>query len=259
AWSTRFPYTTLFRSEVRDTKRGPEELTREIPNVSEEALVNLDENGVIRVGAYVDAGDILVGKVTPKGETELSPEERLLRAIFGEKAGDVRDSSLKAPPGMKGIVVETRMFSRKERDKKTKKTDKERIDELRVQISGRIAEITNARDRKLLELLDGKDAQEIRDGSTQELLVAKGRKFTEKMLQRINFSDVTAPDGLTVDAAANAVAEKVLMTANDMILRLQEELDKEIDKIIRGDELKPGVLQLVKVYIAKKRRISVGD
>src|SRR5690606_2989534 len=146
-----------YELEVRDTKRGPEELTREIPNVSEEALVSLDENGVIRVGANVDAGDILVGKVTPKGETELSPEERLLRAIFGEKAGDVRDSSLKAPPGMKGIVVETRMFSRKERDKKTKKTDKERIDELRVQISGRISEITGARDRKLLELLDGKE------------------------------------------------------------------------------------------------------
>ncbi len=248
-----------YELEVRDTKRGPEELTREIPNVSEESLVNLDENGVIRVGAEVDAGDILVGKVTPKGETELSPEERLLRAIFGEKAGDVRDSSLKAPPGMKGIVVETRMFSRKERDKKTKKTDKERIDELRAQITGRIQEIAGARDRKLLELLDGKDAQEIRDGSTQELLVAKGRKFTEKLLQRVNFSDVTAPEGLTTDASANAVAEKVLLTANDMVLRLEEELDKEIDKIIRGDELKPGVLQLVKVYIAKKRRISVGD
>jgi DNA-directed RNA polymerase subunit beta len=248
-----------YELEVRDTKRGPEELTREIPNVSEESLVNLDENGVIRVGAEVDAGDILVGKVTPKGETELSPEERLLRAIFGEKAGDVRDSSLKAPPGMKGIVVETRMFSRKERDKKTKKTDKERIDELRASITGRIQEITSARDRKLLELLDGKDAQELRDGSTQELLVAKGRKYTEKLLQRVNFSDVSAPEGLTVDAAANAIAEKVLLTANEMVLRLEEELDKEIDKIIRGDELKPGVLQLVKVYIAKKRKISVGD
>jgi DNA-directed RNA polymerase subunit beta len=248
-----------YELEVRDTKRGPEELTREIPNVSEESLVSLDEQGVIRVGAEVDAGDILVGKVTPKGETELSPEERLLRAIFGEKAGDVRDSSLKAPPGMKGIVVETRMFSRKERDKKTKKTDKERIDELRATITGRIQEITAARDRKLLELLDGKDAQELRDGSTQELLVAKGRKYTEKLLQRVNFSDVSAAEGLTVDAAANAIAEKVLLTANEMILRLEEELDKEIDKIIRGDELKPGVLQLVKVYIAKKRKISVGD
>ncbi|HEY6612916.1 MAG TPA: hypothetical protein VIZ32_00310, partial [Vicinamibacterales bacterium] len=248
-----------YEMEVRDTKRGPEELTREIPNVSEESLVNLDENGVIRVGADVDAGDILVGKVTPKGETELSPEERLLRAIFGEKAGDVRDSSLKAPPGMKGIVVETRMFSRKERDKKTKKTDKERIDELRATITGRIQEITEARDRKLVDLLDGKDAQEIRDGSTHELLIGKGKKFTEKLLQKINFSDVRLTEGLTTDAGANAIAEKVLQTANEMILRLEEELDKEIDKIIRGDELKPGVLQLVKVYIAKKRRISVGD
>ena len=248
-----------YELEVRDTKRGPEELTREIPNVSEEALRNLDENGIIRVGADVEAGDILVGKVTPKGETELSPEERLLRAIFGEKAGDVRDSSLKAPPGMKGIVVETRTFSRKERDKKTKKTDKERIDELRAEIGERIQNITAARDKKLLEVLDGKDAQEIRDGATHELLMARGKKFTEKLLQKMNFSEVHVPEGLTSDKAANTIAEKVLQTANEMILRLEEELDKEIDKIIRGDELKPGVLQLVKVYIAKKRKVSVGD
>ncbi len=248
-----------YELEVRDTKRGPEELTREIPNVSEESLRNLDESGIVRVGAEVEAGDILVGKVTPKGETELSPEERLLRAIFGEKAGDVRDSSLKSPPGMKGIVVETRVFSRKERDKKTKKTDKERIDELRASMSERIQEITQARDKKLLELLDGKDAEEIRDGSTGELILGKGKKYNEKVLQKINFSDVAVPNGLTLDVKTNTIAERVLHTANDMILRLEEELDKEIDKIIRGDELKPGVLQLVKVYIAKKRRIAVGD
>ena len=248
-----------FEMEVRDTKRGPEELTREIPNVSEDALRHLDENGIIREGAEVEPGDILVGKVTPKGETELSPEERLLRAIFGEKAGDVRDSSLKAPPGMKGIVVETRTFSRKERDKKTKKSDKERIDELRASISGRIQEISKARDKKLLETLEGKESMEIRDGSTGELLSAKGKKYAEKVLQKINFTDVTFPEGLTSDKTANTLAEKVLLTANDMILHLEEELDKEIDKIIRGDELKPGVLQLVKVYVAKKRRIAVGD
>jgi len=248
-----------YELEVRDTKRGPEELTREIPNVSEESLVNLDESGIVRVGAEIEAGDILVGKVTPKGETELSPEERLLRAIFGEKAGDVRDSSLKAPPGMKGIVVETRIFSRKERDKKTKKTDKERIDELRASMSTRIQEITHARDKKLLELLDGHEAEEIRDGSTGELILGKGKKYNEKVLQKINFSDVSVPSGLTTDTSVNSTAERVLHTANDMILRLEEELDKEIDKIIRGDELKPGVLQLVKVYIAKKRRIAVGD
>jgi DNA-directed RNA polymerase subunit beta len=248
-----------YELEVRDTKRGPEELTREIPNVSEESLRNLDEAGIIRVGAEVDAGDILVGKVTPKGETELSPEERLLRAIFGEKAGDVRDSSLKAPPGMKGIVVETRVFSRKERDKKTKKSDKDRIDELRATMSARIQEITTARDKKLLELLDGKDSQEIRDGSTNELIIGKGKKFNDKTLQKINFSDVNVPDGLTTDEKANKTAANVLHSANEMIFRLEDELDKEIDKIIRGDELKPGVLQLVKIYIAKKRRIAVGD
>ncbi len=248
-----------FEMEVRDTKRGPEELTNEIPNVSEEALRNLDENGIIRVGAEVEAGDIFVGKVTPKGETELSPEERLLRAIFGEKAGDVRDSSLKAPPGMKGIVVETRIFSRKERDKKTKKSDKDRIDEMRATMSGRIQEIIAARDKKLGEVLEGQDAQDIRDGSTNELLIGQGKKITEKLLQKVNFSDVAAPNGLASDAKVNQVAERVLHSANDMIHRLEEELDKEIDKIIRGDELKPGVLQLVKVYVAKKRRISVGD
>ncbi len=261
--SKRDTFTSIhieeFEMEVRDTKRGPEELTSEIPNVSEEALRNLDEAGIIRVGAEVEAGDILVGKVTPKGETELSPEERLLRAIFGEKAGDVRDSSLKAPPGMKGIVVETRTFSRKERDKKTKKSDKDRIDELRSSMSGRIQEIIAARDKKLGEVLEGQDAQDIRDGSTNELLIGQGKKITEKLLQKVNFSDVAVPNGLTLDAKANQVAERVLHSANEMIHRLEEELDKEIDKIIRGDELKPGVLQLVKVYVAKKRRISVGD
>jgi DNA-directed RNA polymerase subunit beta len=160
---------------------------------------------------------------------------------------------------MKGIVVETRVFSRKERDKKTKKSDKDRIDELRATMSARIQEITTARDKKLLELLDGKDSQEIRDGSTNELIQGKGKKFNDKVLQKINFSDVNIPDGLTSDEKANKTAEKVLHSANEMIFRLEDELDKEIDKIIRGDELKPGVLQLVKIYIAKKRRIAVGD
>ena len=144
----------VFETEVRDTKRGPEELTREIPNVSEDALKNLDENGVVRIGTEVEAGDILVGKVTPKGETELSPEERLLRAIFGEKAGDVRDSSLKAPPGLKGTVIDTRIYSRKERDKRSKKKDKKRIDELKEDITKQITEIEKVRLERLSEFLD---------------------------------------------------------------------------------------------------------
>jgi DNA-directed RNA polymerase subunit beta len=248
-----------FNLEVRDTKRGPEELTREIPNVMEESLSNLDENGIIRIGAEVESGDILVGKVTPKGETELSPEERLLRAIFGEKAGDVRDSSLKAPPGMQGVVIDTRIFSRKERDKKTKKSDKEAIDELKNQYSVKIQNVIQARDKKLSELLSKTKAEEIRDGSTDEILIPKGKKFSENLFSKINWSDISAPDGLSTDLKVNETAENVLHSANEMIRKLEDRLDKEIDKIVVGGELKPGVIQLVKVYVAKKRKISVGD
>ncbi len=248
-----------YNLEVRDTKRGPEELTREIPNVMEESLANLDEQGIIRIGAEVESGDILVGKVTPKGETELSPEERLLRAIFGEKAGDVRDSSLKAPPGMKGVVVETRVFSRKEKDKKTKKNDKDLIENLKIQYSEKIQNVIEARDRKMTELLLKQDAEEIRDSATDEIIVGKGKKFSEANLKNMNWSEVNVTNGICSDEKTNQVAETVLHSANEMIRKLEDRLDKEIDKIVVGGELKPGVLQLVKVYIAKKRKISVGD
>ncbi|MFC1584728.1 DNA-directed RNA polymerase subunit beta [Fibrobacterota bacterium] len=248
-----------FNLEVRDTKRGPEELTREIPNVMEESLANLDENGIIRVGAEVESGDILVGKVTPKGETELSPEERLLRAIFGEKAGDVRDSSLKAPPGMQGVVIDTLVFSRKERDKKTKKSDKDAIEDLKNQYSAKIQNVIQARDKKLIELLAKTKAKEIRDGSTDEVLVASGKKYSESLLSKINWSDVNAPDGVSIDTKVNETAENVLHSANEMIRKFEDRLDKEIDKIVVGGELKPGVIQLVKVFVAKKRKVSVGD
>jgi DNA-directed RNA polymerase subunit beta len=248
-----------FNLEVRDTKRGPEELTREIPNMMEESLSNLDENGIVRIGAEVESGDILVGKVTPKGETELSPEERLLRAIFGEKAGDVRDSSLKAPPGMQGVVVETKVFSRKERDKRTKKSDKEAIDELKNQYSVKIQNVIKARDKKLVELLVSNETEQIRDGSTDEILIQKGRKFTENLIKTINWSDINAPNGLTHKKSINNTGENVLHSANEMIRKLEDRLDKEIDKIVVGGELKPGVIQLIKVYVAKKRKVSVGD
>jgi DNA-directed RNA polymerase subunit beta len=248
-----------FSLEVRDTKRGPEELTRELPNVMEDSLAHLDERGIIREGADVAPGDILVGKVTPKGETELSPEERLLRAIFGEKAGDVRDSSLKAPPGMKGTVLETRVFSRKERDKKTKKEDDLKIAELKDQYGERIQHVMTARSEKLVSLLEGKESEEIRDGITDEVLVAKGKKFTESTLSSIQWSDISAPNGLSTDKKVSRIAETVLDDSNAMIRKTEDRLDKEIDKVISGGELKPGVLQLIKVYIAKKRKISVGD
>ena len=256
-------YTSLhievFETEVRDTKRGPEELTREIPNVSEDAVRNLDENGVVRTGTEVEAGDILVGKVTPKGETELSPEERLLRAIFGEKAGDVRDSSLKAPPGLKGIVMDTRIYSRKERDKRSKKKDKRVIDEMKLSISKQIAEIEKARLEKLTALLADTLTRPISNAHTGETVVPEGRKWAKPLLNRMDFSSIAFTNGLCNDSAKNKKAEEVFYRANDLIAKLEDKLDKEIDKIVRGDELKPGVLQLVKVYIAKKRKLSVGD
>ena len=256
-------YTSLhievFETEVRDTKRGPEELTREIPNVSEDAVKNLDENGVVRTGTEVESGDILVGKVTPKGETELSPEERLLRAIFGEKAGDVRDSSLKAPPGLKGIVMDTRIYSRKERDKRSKKKDKKNIDEMKLSISRQIADIEKARLEKLTDLLSDTTTHAITNAHTGETVVPEGRKWTKVLLNKMEFSSIAFKAGLCSDPSRNRKAEDVLFHANDLIAKLEDKLDKEIDKIVRGDELKPGVLQLVKVYVAKKRKLSVGD
>jgi DNA-directed RNA polymerase subunit beta len=249
----------VFETEVRDTKRGPEELTREIPNVSEEALRNIDENGVVRVGTEVEAGDILVGKVTPKGETELSPEERLLRAIFGEKAGDVRDSSLKAPPGLKGVVIDTRVYSRKERDKRSKKKDKKQIDELKEEISQQISEIVKVRIDRLTEFLVDTQTCEITSALTGEIVVSEGKKWTKPMLQKLDYTGISVKNGLCQDPKRNKKAEEVLFYANDMISKLEDKLDKEIDKVVRGDELKPGVLQLVKVYVAKKRKLSVGD
>jgi len=256
-------YTSLhievFETEVRDTKRGPEELTREIPNVSEDTIKNLDENGVVRVGTEIEAGDILVGKVTPKGETELSPEERLLRAIFGEKAGDVRDSSLKAPPGLRGIVMDTRVYSRKERDKRSKKKDKKLIDDLKDSISKQITDIEKRRIEKLVELLVDTTTKELTNTHTGEVVVPEGKKWTKALIGKLEFASITFKDGLCSDTAKNKKAEDVLYRANDYIAKLEDKLDKEIDKVVRGDELKPGVLQLVKVYIAKKRKLSVGD
>jgi len=248
-----------YELEVRDTKRGSEELTREIPNVGEDAVGNLDEMGVIRVGAEVNSGDILVGKVTPKGETELSPEERLLRAIFGEKANDVRDSSLKAPPGMKGIVIETRVFSRKEKDKKSKKADKDRIEKIKSELGLKIQEVREARDRKLAELLEGQVSGEVRDSATSEILVAAGKKWNKQLVARTSFDDVAPTSRFCENDVLDAKIAKIVQTAHEMIRQSEDRLDKEIDKVVRGDELKPGVLQLVKVYIAKKRRLSVGD
>ena len=250
-----------YEMEVRDTKRGPEELTREIPNVGEDALRNLDENGVIRVGAEVSADDILVGKVTPKGETELSPEERLLRAIFGEKAGDVRDSSLKAPPGMKGIVLETRIFSKKEKsDKNSKEKDQETIAEIRANFQTQIDKIKESCSEHLFELLGGKAAGKVMDNETHELLVREGTTYNEQNLRAIDVTKVSPASTFVV--GDDELQERVLtlvLVARDNLDTLTRTMEKEIDKVTKGDELKPGVLKSVKVYIAKKRCLSIGD
>ncbi len=256
-------YTSLhivvFETEVRDTKRGPEELTHEIPNVSEEAVKDLNENGIIRIGTEVEAGDILVGKVTPKGETELSPEERLLRAIFGEKAGDVRDSSLKAPPGLKGIVIDTHVYSRKDRDKRSKRKDKERIDHIKDEITHQIIEIEKVRIDKISEELDDTATLEIKNAHTGDIIIPKGKKWKKALLKKLDFRNINYEEGICANSRKSKIAEEILFKANDLITKLEDRLDKEIDKIVRGDELKPGVLQLVKVYVAKRRKLSVGD
>ena len=248
-----------FELQVRDTKRGTEEITREIPNVSEQAVRNLDEHGIIRVGAEVNPGDILVGKVTPKGETELSPEERLLRAIFGEKAGDVRDASLKAPPGMDGVVMDRKVFSRKERDEKTRKEDREKTNAAKKRAADRIASIKKSRDQQVLSLLDGKKISTLRNIEDGAVAVRAGTTFNEKLLEKLDLG-VVRPDETWCDSPATGQkVDRLIDLGNHLIRQAEEELERELEKISRGDELPPGIVQLVKVYIARKRKLMVGD
>ncbi len=248
-----------YELQVRDTKRGAEEITREIPNVSEEALLNLDEQGIVRVGAEVEAGDILVGKVTPKGETELSPEERLLRAIFGEKAGDVRDASLKAPPGMKGVVIKTRVFSRKERTEDAKKQEKNDIAAVKKIYNKKIADITALRAKRLGELLDGQTSRMIRSAIDNSVMVRTGHKFKADEFESFDVDNAIAPEGFCGENSINKHVDRIIEDAANLINQKKAELEIEIDKIQRGAELPPGVKQLVKVTIAIRRKISVGD
>jgi DNA-directed RNA polymerase subunit beta len=248
-----------FELQVRDTKRGAEEITREIPNVSEEALLNLDERGIVRVGAEVEAGDILVGKVTPKGETELSPEERLLRAIFGEKAGDVKDASLKATPGLKGVVIDTKVFARKERTEEAKKAEKNEIAQLRRRHTKLKQDIVNFRNRRIGELLDGLTSNTVRSQVDNSIMVRAGHKYDAKYLETFDFDTAYASDGYTDNASVNKKAERVLKEAANLIAAKDDELAVETDKIIRGAELPPGVRQLVKVKVAIRRKLSIGD
>jgi DNA-directed RNA polymerase subunit beta len=251
-------HVETFELQVRDTKRGPEEITREIPNVSEEAILNLDERGIVRTGAEVEAGDILVGKVTPKGETELSPEERLLRAIFGEKAGDVRDASLKAPPGMNGIVVDTKIFSRKERSEAAKKQERSEISKLKRNFAKQIEYIIAVRNSHLESVLEGSTARTIHNENS-EVVFKAGTKFKEGSFADCHDQEFIAENGFTADDKINKKVNLILSQSRDLITKKNAQQEIEIEKIVRGAELPPGVVQLVKVFVATKRPLSVGD
>ena len=256
-------YTSIhieeFELQVRETKRGEEELTREIPNVSEEAVKNLDENGIIREGAEVKEGDILIGKITPKGETDPTPEEKLLRAIFGDKAGDVKDASLKAPPGLKGTVIKTRLFSRKRRDSESKKIEKKELENLEHQHNLTLREHYEKLVEKLAKIGDAQNTTGIRDldGS---VVLRSGTSIKEDTFA--SMEDVTKLD-YTLDwfesKKLNSYVKTLYKNYFDVLSELEEEYKRERIKITSGDELPPGIVQLAKVYVAKKRKLSVGD
>ncbi len=248
-----------FELQVRDTKRGEEELTREIPNVSEEATKDLDENGIIRIGAEVKEGDILIGKITPKGETDPTPEEKLLKAIFGDKAGDVKDASLKAPPGMKGIVISTKLFSRKKKDADTKKDDKKRLDLLEKMHKQNIDTHYEKLGRKLGLLLEGDKSAGVRnlDG---DMVFRSGTQFKMETFVGFDKLDKLDPKNDWVDEKRkNNLIEKIFQNYFDTLNHIEEAFKHEKNKITIGDELPPGIVQLAKVYVAKKRKLSVGD
>ncbi len=246
-----------YQLEVRETKRGLEELTADIPNVSEEATRNLDENGIIRVGAQVEPGDILIGKITPKGESDPSPEEKLLRAIFGDKAGDVKDASLKATPSLRGIVIDKKLFSKAMRNRKSRLTDKAILPKLDEEFESESMKLKNTLVEKLLFLTNGKTSQGVKDFLGTEI-IPKGTKFTAKLLNEVDYTTVQISKW-TTDAHKNEMIRDLIMN----YLKKYKELDAMIKRkkfnITIGDELPAGIVQLVKVYIAKKRKIKVGD
>jgi len=243
---------------VRDTKRGQEEITREIPNVSEEALLDLDERGIVRIGAHVKPGDILVGKITPKGETELSPEEKLLTAIFGEKAKDVKDSSLKVPPGMEGVVIDVKIFSRVE-DQVVEKDRGERIGEVRRLEAEEKLRVNDVRDTELYDILEGQTvALALKSGTVEEAIPA-GTKLTASLLREVKLSQIDLKTFRVENKKVNEKARTIIDSSTEEKSRIEERAEERIDRILQPDELPPGVIQLVKVYLAEKRKISVGD
>ncbi|MDO6675804.1 DNA-directed RNA polymerase subunit beta [Tenacibaculum sp. 1B UA] len=243
--------------DVRDTKLGAEELTNDIPNVSEEATKDLDENGMIRIGAEVNPGDILIGKITPKGESDPTPEEKLLRAIFGDKAGDVKDASLKASPSLRGVVINKKLFKRAVKDKNKRARDKEAIAALEASYVSKFEELKDVLVEKLFNLVSGKTSQGVYNDLGEEVL-PKGKKFTQKMLNSVE--DFTHLHGTwTTDKDLNSLVVELVHNYKIKVNDLQGVLRREKFTISVGDELPAGILKLAKIYVAKKRKLKVGD
>ncbi|MCX7983594.1 MAG: DNA-directed RNA polymerase subunit beta [Bacteroidetes bacterium] len=248
-----------FELQVRDTKRGEEELTREIPNVSEEATKDLDENGIIRVGADVSEGDILIGKITPKGETDPTPEEKLLKAIFGDKAGDVKDASLKAPPGMKGVVIATKLFSRKKKDTESKKEDKKKLEALERAQRRDLKELHEKLAKKLDQVLAGEKSLGIRN-KDGEIVIRAGVTLKDDTFQQLeNLDSLDYEQEWVDDKRKHNIIVKIYENYRQKQSEIEELYRHEKNKIQLGDELAPGIVQLAKVYVAKKRKLQVGD
>nr|MBC8456850.1 DNA-directed RNA polymerase subunit beta [Deltaproteobacteria bacterium] len=250
-----------FNVMARDTKLGQEEITRDIPNAGEEALRELDESGIIRLGAEVRSGDVLVGKITPKGETQLSPEEKLLRAIFGEKAGDVKDTSLRVPPGVEGIVIDAQVFSRKgvEKDERTRAIQATEISQLSKDKEDEIGVIGRNAREKLVVILDGKRLKsDLKDMETGEILLNRGQLIDHECLKRI---PVDYWQGANIDAEMEAIErmESIVLKYRQQVEKLDELFQQKIKRLDAGDELSPGVIKMVKVFVAVKRKLSVGD
>jgi DNA-directed RNA polymerase subunit beta len=259
-------YTSIhieeYEIEARDTKLGPEEVTRDIPNISESFLRNLDESGVIRIGAVVKPGDILVGKVTPKGETTLTPEEKLLRAIFGEKAGDVRDASLYCPPGIEGTIVDVKIFTRKggEKDERHKAIEATQVFKLEKNLADEIRILTDERLKRLSDLLGGKILQaDLHDEKTNKRLLTKGVELTREIIEKISTRNLKRLKLNEKDPLLIEKIEEVEEMTSRQIDVLRKITEERKDKLKKGDELPPGVIKLVKAYIAMKRKLSIGD
>ncbi len=243
--------------EVRETKRGMEEFTSDIPNVSEDATKDLDENGIIRIGAHINPGDIIVGKTTPKGESDPSPEEKLLKAIFGDKAGDVKDASLKATPSLDGVIIDRKLYTRALKDRKAKMEDKETLAKMDAEFEAKTEELRQTLISKLAKLLEGKSAISVKDTVGTEL-ITKGQHFTKERLNQLDFQSVML-EGWTSDEHKNQLTAQCIMNYIAKFKELDADLKRRKFNLTIGDELPNGIIQMAKVYVAKRRKIRVGD